>query len=109
MFGIRACKQVMSIAGTNLNQSKYKVDHDPFCPSCSVCQESCEHVIMCEEKGRVDALMLLIDLVDNWLQDAGTDNALRRGLIEYARGRGGKSMEEITRWWSHISQKLSQS
>ena len=30
MFGIWACKKVMNITGTNLNQTKYKDDHDPL-------------------------------------------------------------------------------
>ena len=84
MFGFWVCKQVMSIAGTNLNQSKYKDNNNPLYPSCSMCLESCEHVIMCDEEGRVDTLILSIDLVDKWLREAGTDNALQRGLMEYA-------------------------
>ena len=109
MFGIWACKQVLNIAGTNLNQSKYKNDHDLLCPSCSMYPESCEHLIMCDEEGRVDALMLSIDLVDKWLREAGTDNALWRGLMEYAQGRGAKTMDKITRGWDQRFRKLAQS
>ena len=77
MFQIWACKQVMSIAGTNLNQSKYKDNHDPSCPSCTVCEESCEHILMYNEEGRVEALMVSIALMDKWMRNARTDNALR--------------------------------
>jgi hypothetical protein len=36
-----------------------------------------------------------IDLVDKWLENDGTDPTLRKCLIEYAHGRGGKTMSEI--------------
>ena len=63
---------------------------------------------MCDEEGRVDALMPSIDLVDNWLQDAGMDNALQRGLIEYVQGRERKTMGDITRGWVQQFRKLAQ-
>ena len=49
MFQIWACKQVWEIDGTNKMQSYYKEDHDPTCPSCESCEETCEHVLLCEE------------------------------------------------------------
>jgi hypothetical protein len=52
-------------------------------------------VLFCEEAGRVDLLHWLIDLVDKGLEDHGTDPTLRKCLIEYAHGRGGKTMSEI--------------
>ena len=67
----------MSIAGTNLNQSNYKDNHDPSCPSCTVCEESYEYILMCNEECRVEALMVSIALMDKWMCDTGTDNALR--------------------------------
>ena len=35
LFQLWACKQVMEVAGTNLNQSYYTKGHDPHCPSCT--------------------------------------------------------------------------
>jgi hypothetical protein len=59
------------------------------CPSCRVCNETCGHVLQCEEEGWVETLHALIDLVDRWLQDHGTDKKLRKYLmVEYAHGRG---------------------
>ena len=87
----------MSIVGTNANQAKYKKDHDPRCPSCTVRTETCAHVLLCEEEGQVDALRASIELIDKWMRDAGTDNGLRCCIIEYAQGRGGRTMEEIAR------------
>ena len=98
MFPVWTCKQVMDIAGTNLNQSKYKEDHDPKCPSCGQVDESYHHVLNCNESGRVEALSWSIDLIDDWMKKVGTDTALCKSIVEYAQGRGGKSMMDVTRF-----------
>lgn len=96
MFAVWACKQVMDIASTNLNRRMYQHDHDPKCPSCGVCDETCGHILRCEEAGRVDSLQRSITNLDTWLDDMGTDPTLRRLLVEYARGRGGRSLFDLT-------------
>ncbi len=78
-------KQVTEVAGTNLNQSQYKEHHDPHCPSCSSSLKSCGHVLMCEEVGRVDALLKSIDLIAIWMKDVGTDKELGRLIIQFAQ------------------------
>jgi len=98
MFQIWACKQVTGVAGTNEMQSRYTPNHDKHCPSCKVEIETCGHVLECEEAGRVDVLHQSVDLLDEWLRDKGTVGKLRRCLIEYAHGRGGKTMSEIVGW-----------
>ena len=97
MFSVWACKQVNDIAPTNLQQSYYKKDHNKKCPSCEQADETCCHVLTCEEAGRVDALHKSINNFDQWLKDHNTDAGLRRVLVEYARGRGGMTMFELTR------------
>ena len=87
----------MDIAPTNANQRKYKPDHDPKCPSCSTIDESCAHVLTCEESGRVDALQHSIASLEAWLKEVGTDGDLRKIIVEYAKGRGGRTMIDITR------------
>ena len=96
MFATWACKQVNNVAGTNIAQSRYKPDHSPKCPSCGIVNESCAHILFCEEVGRVDAMMQTIGLLDTWLLKVGSDSGLRRSILDYARGRGGRSMTEIT-------------
>jgi hypothetical protein len=44
---------------------------------------------------RVDVLHKSIDLLDQWLRESGTEANLRKILIQYAHGRGGKSIQEI--------------
>ena len=95
MFQVFACKQVTNIAGVHVNQAKYMRDQDKMCPSCGQEEETCQHVLCCEEEGRVKALNCTIDLLDSWLQKVGTNKTLRHCLVTYAKRRGGSSMENI--------------
>ena len=97
LFQLWACKQVTGVAGTNLHQSRYIEGHDPHCPSCHTALETCGHVLLCTEAGRVDALVRSIALLDGWLRKVGTEPRLRRALVRYARGRGALRMESIVR------------
>lgn len=110
MFQLWAGKQVLGVAGTNEMQAHYTPHHSDKCPSCGVAVETCGHVLLCDEAGRVDLLHKSIDLVDAWLRDVGTDGALRKVLIEYAHGRGGKTMNEIVGWkrgmWLQLARSM---
>ena len=87
----------MDTIPTNLNQKKYKPDHDPLCPSCGLVEETCSHVLLCEEIGRVYTLGRSIDNMATWLHAVGTDPQLCQFIVEYTKGRGGMSMIELTR------------
>jgi hypothetical protein len=110
MFQVWASKQVCGVAGTNEMQARYTPNHDRRCPSCGVQVETCGHVLFCEEAGRVDLLHKSVDLVDGWLKDQGTDEQLRKMLMEYAHGRGGKTMSEIVGWkggqWRRLADSM---
>jgi hypothetical protein len=58
----------------------------------------------------VDLLHKSVDLVDGWLKDQGTDEQLRKMLMEYAHGRGGKTMSEIVGWkggqWRRLADSM---
>ena len=95
MFQIWACKQVCGVAGTNEMQARYTPNHCKKCPSCGVEIETCAHVLTCQEEGRVALLHKSIDLVDSWMKEQGTDACLWKVLIEYAHGRGGKTMGKL--------------
>ena len=58
-------------------------------------QETCGHVLACDEVGRVEVLHRSIDLLDKWLKENGTKCMLRRFLVQYAHRRGGCTMQEI--------------
>lgn len=97
MFAVWACKQVMDCAPTNYNQSKYKAGHDKKCPSCGKVDETCAHVLTCEEVGRVDALKASIARLGEWLEEHDTDPVIASLILEYARRRGGMSMIDLIR------------
>ena len=44
----------------------------------------------------MEALSWSINLVDDWMKKVGTDTALRKSIVEYAQGQGGKSMMDVT-------------
>ena len=95
MFAIWACKQVMSIAAANDNKPWDKSYR--FCPSCAVEKETCSHILVCKDAGRVETFSKSIDLLDRWLDDEDTDPELRMCITEYAQGRGNSSMYDICR------------
>ena len=77
MFQIFACKQVNDIAGVNVNLARYTPHQDKVCPSCCQEAETCHHVLLCEEEGRVAALNRTINLLDMGLMSPQTRKLLR--------------------------------
>ena len=61
MFQKWACKQVHNIADTNGNVAKRRSNNEaplcPKCPSCTIEVETCQHVLQCNEEGRVEVLL----------------------------------------------------
>jgi hypothetical protein len=95
MFQIWACKQVLSLANTNGTISKWDKSMDPRCPSCKGCTETAEHVLLCNEAGRVDIFLKTVDLLDGWLRKMGTAPALRTCIVKFCKGRGYKRMRDV--------------
>jgi len=95
LFSLWASKQVMDVAGTNSNLAKYKKGHTNRCPSCEKHRETCAHILTCSEEGRVSVLMSSIRNLEKWLDHVGTDPQLVDCIVEYARGRGSKSMQDV--------------
>ena len=81
----------MGIAGTK----EWDKSEVRKCPSCTIAQDTCGHVLFCDHVGRVETLKHTIDLMESWLEDADTDPDLLDCITEYAHGRGGRSMLEI--------------
>ncbi len=95
LFQLWACKQAMSIAATHMARSRFTEDLSPLCPSCSIEEETCAHILKCTERGRVEALNTSISLLDECLSTAHTEPNLRQAIITYARSRGTRPMQEI--------------
>ncbi len=95
MFQLWACKQVLGIASTNRIVSKWDASVDPCCPSCKQCTETSAHILQCSEIGRVNTLLATIDYVADWLNLVDTEPVLLDCILQYARGRGAVSMQDI--------------
>ena len=91
LFQVWACKQVMGIAGTmEWDRSTVR-----YCPSCTVERDTCSHVIRCNHEGRIETLRHTLELTEEWLTEADTDPDLLDCIMEYAHGRGERSMRVI--------------
>jgi hypothetical protein len=89
LFQLWACKQVTNFAVTNAKVYWWEKSVGmTLCPSCMQVPETCAHVLHCCHDGRVETLLHMIDIMDEWLRDAGTETALQGYLVEYARDRG---------------------
>lgn len=108
LFQIWACKQVNGIAGTFKFRSRYESGVEPMCPSCTVEEETCGHILHCQEQGRVRALLASFEVLEEWLEEVNTDPVLVEGIMDYARGRGETSMEEHFLGYPREYKKLGQ-
>ena len=67
LFQLWASKQILGVASTNKAQSRFTTGLSPSCPSCHAADETCGHILDCPERGRVEALLGSIALLDTWL------------------------------------------
>jgi hypothetical protein len=95
MFQLWACKQVWDIAGTNSLRSRWDQLIKKWCPSCKQAKETAAHIPSCNEIGRVKTLQATIDFVEEWLEEVDTDPMVVTCVVEYARGCGYITMQEI--------------
>jgi hypothetical protein len=51
--------------------------------------------------------MKSIDLLATWLAEVDTDPDLRDCIVEYAKGRGGVTMEEVCRDKDHHFRRMA--
>ncbi len=93
IFQIWTCRQVMDIAPAG--NRPWERTLCPLCPSCAQVLESCSHVLYCSYKGRVDAMMISVDLLLSWMAEVDTDPDLRECIVDYAKGQGALTMSEI--------------
>ncbi len=91
LFQLWASKQVMGIAGT-MEWDKTTLRK---CPSCLSARDTCEHVLFCCHKRRVETLIHTLNLMEEWLEEAETEPDLLDCIAEFAQGRGGRTMTDI--------------
>ena len=95
MFQVWASKQVLGLANTNGTTHKWDHSVDPRCPSCQQATETTEHVLMCDEAGRVRIFLQTVDLLDGWLRKMDTSPRLRECIVGFCRGRGFHRMQVL--------------
>jgi hypothetical protein len=85
----------MSIAATNKARLRFVEGLSPLCPSCGTEEETCAHVLLCAEVGRVTALSDSITALDTWMEESYTDPRLRQVIVQYANSRGSAFMSDF--------------
>ena len=85
LFQLWACKQVMGVAATNKVLHYRDTSHCPLCPCCTVAEETAAHMLSCNEAGRVEALHVTADCLEDWMEDNDTDPDLAKCIGEYVR------------------------
>ena len=95
LFQLWLCKQTMSIAATNKARARFTPNLSPLCPSCNLEEETCAHILTCQEIGRVTALEASIGLLDSWMEETYTDPQLRTAITTFAKSRGCAPMYDI--------------
>ena len=97
MFQIFACKQVFGVSANFHFLHKRDESVSPMCPSCKVCRERAEHILLCGEEGRVSALKKFSTQLAQWMVAIGVERDLIFLMVKFIQERGGISMEEICR------------
>ena len=95
MFQIWACKQVLGIANTNGMIHKWDHGTDPLCPSCMQTVKTTEHILFCNEAGRVKVLLDMVVLLDGWLWKMDTAPLLWKCIVQFCQGQGYVTMNTI--------------
>jgi hypothetical protein len=95
MFQVWACKQVLDIANTNHTVHRWDKGMDPRCPSCLQSKEMTEHILLCNEAGRVDIFLRTVCLLEWWLRKMATDPVLRECIVQFCHRRGFLRMRQI--------------
>jgi hypothetical protein len=93
LFQVWASKHVLEIAGT-MKFLAHQDGHNPLCPSCQMCEETCAHVTRCPEAGRAEAFSQAVDKLSRWMDENETHPDLASVITEYARKQGDTSCIE---------------
>ncbi len=62
-----------------------------LCPSCQMCEETCQHIARCPEEGRTLAFEQSANDVESWLKSNNTHPDIQNLLLRYLHGHGSIS------------------
>jgi hypothetical protein len=87
LFQVWASKHVLGIAST-IKFLSHQDGHEPVCPSCLACEETCSHIAQCPEARRMAAFQQSVSGVTSWMADNATHPDIKAVVTTYALGRG---------------------
>jgi hypothetical protein len=82
-----ASKHVLGIAGT-MKFLSHQDGHEPVCPSCLACEETCSHIARCPEAGCTAAFQQSVSGITFWMADNATHPDIKAVVTTYTLGRG---------------------
>ena len=90
MFQLFAGKQVFGVAAVlgNLSKQKEYANLGNKCPSCSICKETTQHILLCREIGRMKCVTIMIKRITEWMFSIGTTHDLAELLSIFLLSRG---------------------
>jgi hypothetical protein len=90
LFQIWAAKHINNIAGT-MTFLSHQDGRSKLCPSCQMCEETCQHIARCPEKGRTLAFEQSANNMERRLKSRNTHPDIQNLLLRYLCGRGSNS------------------
>jgi hypothetical protein len=90
LFQIWAAKHINNIAGRMMFLS-HQDSRSKLCPSCQMCEETCQHVAQCPEEGRTLAFEQSANDMERWLKSNNTHLDIQNLLVQYLYRRGSIS------------------
>jgi hypothetical protein len=90
LFQIWAAKHVNNIAGT-MTFLSHQDGRSKLCPSCQMCEETCQHVAQCPEEGRTLTFKQSSNNMERWLKSNNTHPDIQNLLLQKFHGRGSTS------------------
>jgi hypothetical protein len=90
MFQLFAGKQVFGVSAVlgNLSKQKEFSSLGNKCPSCTMCQETTQHILLCREIGRVKCVNIMIKRISDWMYSVGTVPDLADLITTFLYTRG---------------------
>ncbi len=87
LFQLWASKHLLGIEGT-MKFLVHQDNHNPLCPSCLLCEETCSHIVLYPEIRHTKAFQQSVAGVASWMAVNATHPNIKAVVTAYALGRG---------------------
>ena len=88
-------KHVTGCCGVNRFLSKWDPSVTNHCPCCGRHNEDIYHITTCNDPGRTEIFLTMVEELGEWLDLHNTPPFLRRAICQYLRHRNTKSMTQF--------------